>query len=55
MLTENDRVRLEHILDAMDKIGDVLAGCTQTEFIQDWKKQLMVERFWRSLAKLPPI
>ena len=44
MLTTNDRTRLEHILDAMNKIGEVLVGYDEVQFAQDWQKQLIVER-----------
>jgi uncharacterized protein with HEPN domain len=44
MLTTNDHVRLEHILDAMSKIGEVLADVTELQFAHDWQKQLIVER-----------
>lgn len=44
MLTNHDQVRLEHILDAMDKIGEALAGYSEAQFAQDWQKQLIVER-----------
>lgn len=44
MLSSNDRARLEHILDAMSKIGEVLAAYSEEQFIHDWQKQLVVER-----------
>jgi uncharacterized protein with HEPN domain len=44
MLTKNDQGRLEHILDAISKIGEVLTDCTEAQFAQDWQKQLIVER-----------
>jgi uncharacterized protein with HEPN domain len=44
MLTTNDRARLGHILDAMNKIGEVLVGYDEVQFAQDWQKQLIVER-----------
>lgn len=44
MLTNHDRERLGHILDAIGKINHVLVGFTEAEFTQDWQKQLVVER-----------
>ncbi|MCZ7674140.1 MAG: DUF86 domain-containing protein [Chloroflexi bacterium] len=44
MLTSNDRVRLEHILDAIGKIAEALTGYSEEQFKRDWQKQLVVER-----------
>ena len=58
MLTHNDRVRLEHMVDAMGKIDQVLVGYTEDRFVQDWQKQLIVERlleiFGEAAAHLTP-
>lgn len=44
MLTDNDRQRIEHILDAIDKISEALVGYTYDAFRLDWQKRLVIER-----------
>lgn len=44
MLTRNDRERLNHIVDAIDKISEAIADLTYKDFHEDWQKQLVVER-----------
>ena len=44
MLTTGDRERLNHILDAIDKIAEALDGFTFDSFRQDWQKRLVIER-----------
>ena len=44
MLSAADRDRLEHILDAIDKIERVVDGVRIDQFRDDWQKRLLVER-----------
>ncbi|MCB9156194.1 MAG: DUF86 domain-containing protein [Caldilineaceae bacterium] len=44
MLTSDDRARLTHILDAIDKIEKALTGYSLTRFRDDWEKRLVIER-----------
>jgi len=44
LLTTDDRARLTHILDAIDKIGAALTDYTQMRFHDDWEKRLVIER-----------
>ena len=44
MLIISDRERLNHILDAIDKIAEALTGFTYESFDQDWQKRLVIER-----------
>ena len=44
MLSENDRERLYHILDALDKMAVTMASQTYADFLNDWQRQLIVER-----------
>ncbi|MDA0245056.1 MAG: DUF86 domain-containing protein [Chloroflexi bacterium] len=44
MLSKNDRERLHHILDSMEKLDTALFGYTFAQFVEDWQKQLVIER-----------
>jgi len=44
MLTPADRERLSHILDAIDKIEQIVESLTIDRFREDWEKRLVIER-----------
>lgn len=44
MLTPDDRARLTHILDAIDKASEALMDYTLEAFHSDWEKRLVIER-----------
>ena len=43
MLSKSDRQRIEHMLDAIDKIAEALEGYSY-DFRLDWQKRLVIER-----------
>lgn len=44
MITTADRARLSHILDAIDKIEQIVENLTVDDFHEDWEKRLVIER-----------
>ena len=44
MLSDADRERLSHILDAIEKISLALQDTDFDDFSADWQKQLVIER-----------
>lgn len=44
MVSSADRERLDHILDAIDKIERVVDGIQIDQFRDNWQKRLLVER-----------
>jgi len=44
MMAPADRERVSHILDAIDKIEQIVENLTIDRFREDWEKRLVIER-----------
>lgn len=51
MLSESDHARLGHLLDAIDKLEQIIDGLPLQEFRAKWKTQLVVEHLLEHIGE----
>jgi uncharacterized protein with HEPN domain len=51
MLTPNDRERLAHMLDAIEKVDQALADYRYPDFAKSWEKRLVIERLFEIIGE----